>query len=258
MPRQHLAESAWARYRPSQKKESFEQPDEIWAAWINTRDPALKNILFRHNQRLASKVAHQWAEICEIDFADLEQLASIGLLKAIDGFNPSQGNKFSSYAMPWVKGEILHFLRDKGRLYSVPRKAREIKATVVKLHRYLLKGNGAATLEDCAAAKGLSAQEWAWICEVTEKRPMAELKEAVHVEAEEPDWEQEEAYALVRESLMSLPDPGRSYLIESVWKGLQVEAIAKKHNQPIDFVNAQLQASMTQLKSDPKIAELKA
>ena len=76
MPRQHLAEHAWARYRPSQKKEAFEQPAEIWAAWISTRDLTLKDILFQHNQRLASKVAHQWAEICEIDFADLEQLAA--------------------------------------------------------------------------------------------------------------------------------------------------------------------------------------
>lgn len=249
--RTKLAEVAWSK---RQKKQPFEQPDNIWAAWTSTRHDALRSILFQHNQRLASRVAHQWAEMCEIEYADLEQLASIGLLKAIDRFDPTLGNKFSSYAMPWVKGEILHFLRDKGRLYSVPRKAREIKASVVELQRYLLKGGGVASLEECAAAKGISAEEWQWICEATEKRPVGELKEAIHVAAEEQDWERENAYEALQQELMALPDlDQRTFLLEHYWQGLKIDAIAKKHNKSAEFVESQLKAGMDLLRRNPKI-----
>ena len=256
LARKHLAETAWTSCRRSRSK-PFEQPEEVWAAWTETRQDALKDVLFRHNQRLASKVAHQWAEMCEIEYADLEQLASIGLLKAIDRFDPTLGNKFSSYAMPWVKGEILHFLRDKGRLYSVPRKAREIKASVVELQRYLLKGGGLASLEECAEAKGISPEEWQWICEATEKRPVGELKEAIHVADEKLDWERERAYEALQQELMMMPDSvQRTFLLEHYWQGLKVEAIAKKHKQSVEFVEAQLKAGMDVLKENSKLKDL--
>lgn len=253
LERKQVLEKAWAR---RSRSGSFEQPAALWQQWEATRDPRIKAQLAQHNSRLATQVAHRWVEMCEIEFEDLEQLATIGLLKAIDGFEISQGNRFSSYAMPWIKGEILHFLRDKGRLYSVPRKAREIKARVSKIHRQLLKGGGEASLTDVALAEGISAEGWEWILEATEKRPMAQLNEAVHVAASQPDWEREQLYETLRMELAKLPNPGRAFLHESVWCGATVEMIAQRAGQTTAFVQQQIEASLARLQSCQPLADL--
>lgn len=256
--RPNLAERAWAVQR-HKAKQPFQQPEAIWENWITTRNPKMKDLLCRHNYRLASKVAHQWEALCELELEDLEQLASIGLLKAIDRFNPSLGNKFSSYAMPWIKGEILHFLRDRGRLYSVPRKAREIKASVIELHRLLLKDGGSATLEECAAAKGIAADEWEWICEATEKRSVGELNEAIHVPVEESSFEDEQTYAAIQRELSALPDGfERTCVIEHFWGGLKAEEIAKKQKRSEQEVKEAIASALTQLRNTAVVQELEA
>ena len=50
------------------------------------------------------------------EYEDLFQLGSLGLLKAIEGFDPSFGVRFSTYAVPMITGEIRRFLRDDGPL----------------------------------------------------------------------------------------------------------------------------------------------
>lgn len=250
------SERAWAHYRPKSNEAAFQQPDAVWVQWRETRAPHLKTVLYKHNQRLATQVAHRWTELCEIEFEDLEQLAKIGLLKAIDGFDPTKGNRFSSYAMPWIKGEILHFLRDRGRLYSVPRKAREIKARVHKLHRQLLKGGGTGSLLEVAIAEGVSEEIWIWILEATEKRPVGELNEAVHIPAEQPDWETEDLYEALRQALARLPNPGRQFVIAKVWGGLKIEAIAQIAGQSPEFVQQQIEQSLGLLRSSEQLNEL--
>ncbi|MEP7178644.1 MAG: SigB/SigF/SigG family RNA polymerase sigma factor [Pseudonocardiales bacterium] len=61
---------------------------------------------------------------------DLVQVGSIGLLKAIDRFDPSRGLEFSTYATPTILGEIKRHFRDTGWLIHVPRRAQELQTTV--------------------------------------------------------------------------------------------------------------------------------
>src|SRR5215210_4385629 len=54
-------------------------------------------------------------------FDDLLQVASLGLVKAIDRFEPGRGTKFTSYAAPTILGELKRHFRDKGWSLHVPR-----------------------------------------------------------------------------------------------------------------------------------------
>src|SRR5207253_11119221 len=61
---------------------------------------------------------------------DLVQVGAIGLIKAIDRFDPGRGLEFSTYATPTILGEIKRHFRDTGWLVHVPRRAQELQTTV--------------------------------------------------------------------------------------------------------------------------------
>ncbi|HLY33973.1 MAG TPA: SigB/SigF/SigG family RNA polymerase sigma factor, partial [Jatrophihabitantaceae bacterium] len=61
---------------------------------------------------------------------DLVQVGAIGLIKAIDRFDPERGLEFSTYATPTILGEIKRHFRDTGWLVHVPRRAQELQTTV--------------------------------------------------------------------------------------------------------------------------------
>src|SRR5699024_10860806 len=60
---------------------------------------------------------------------DLYQLACVGFIKAVRGFDPSLGNEFSTYAVPKIAGEIRRFLRDDGAV----KVSRAVKERTVRL-----------------------------------------------------------------------------------------------------------------------------
>ncbi|MEA2170621.1 MAG: polymerase sigma-B factor [Solirubrobacteraceae bacterium] len=61
---------------------------------------------------------------------DLEQVAALGLLKAIKGFNPDRGSAFASFAVPTIVGELRRHFRDKGWAIRVPRDLQELSLAV--------------------------------------------------------------------------------------------------------------------------------
>ncbi|HMJ35056.1 MAG TPA: sigma-70 family RNA polymerase sigma factor [Baekduia sp.] len=88
--------------------------------YARTRDPAIRDQLVRRYLPLARYAANQYANSHE-PFDDLLQIASLGLLKAIDRFDPRRRNAFSSYALPTMSGELRRHLRDRGWAVRPPR-----------------------------------------------------------------------------------------------------------------------------------------
>ena len=91
---------------------------------------------------------------------DLVQVASVGLVKAVDRFDPSRGTAFSSYAVPTIVGELKRYFRDAGWALRVPRAMQErallVNAAVARLSRQL--GRSPAPRE-IAEATGLTPEE---------------------------------------------------------------------------------------------------
>ena len=74
-----------------------------------------------------------------IDYEDIYQVAAMGIVSAIERFNPDRGVRFATFATPTVLGEIRHYFRDKGNYIRVPRSLYEIfyKAEKFKRHSEL-------------------------------------------------------------------------------------------------------------------------
>ncbi len=81
----------------------------------------LRNQLVNLNIGLVRREAYHWKNQCQESFEDLMQVGSIGLINAIERFDISKGNAFSSFAVPYIKGEIQHYLRDKSPTVRMPR-----------------------------------------------------------------------------------------------------------------------------------------
>ncbi|MBQ7793801.1 MAG: sigma-70 family RNA polymerase sigma factor [Clostridia bacterium] len=88
-------------------------------------DDEATEILCRENMRLVQSIAARFSDRGH-ELCDLVQIASIGLLKAISGFDLTRGLKFSTYAVPVITGEIKRFLRDDG-IIKVSRGLKERK-----------------------------------------------------------------------------------------------------------------------------------
>src|SRR5688572_993212 len=93
-------------------------------------------------------------------FDDLLQVASLGLIKAIDRFEPDRGTKFTSYAAPTILGELKRHFRDKGWSLHVPRDLQERSLAVSRETEALSKTLGRSPkAREVAAALGCSVEE---------------------------------------------------------------------------------------------------
>lgn len=75
---------------------------------------------------LASRVAGRYGHR-GVDLDDLRQVALIGLIKAVDGFDPARGPYFVQYAMPTMTGEIKRYFRDRAPIIRIPRRLQELR-----------------------------------------------------------------------------------------------------------------------------------
>lgn len=121
----------------------------------------LRNKLVKLHIGLVRKMAHKFSHQCSEPYEDLEQIGYFGLIRAIERFDPSQGYAFSSFAVPYIRGEMLHFLRDRSTLLKIPRRWQELYNEGQKVRKELAEILGRPP-KDAEIAKRLkvSLQEW--------------------------------------------------------------------------------------------------
>jgi RNA polymerase sigma-B factor len=121
----------------------------------------LRNQLVQLHTGLVRKMAHKFSHQCNEPYEDLEQIGYFGLIRAIERFDPNQGYAFSSFAVPYIRGEMLHFLRDRSTLLKIPRRWQELYNEGQKIRKELAIALGRPP-KDCEIANLLevSLQEW--------------------------------------------------------------------------------------------------
>lgn len=113
------------------KKRTKEQEKirEMFLEFDKTKDPQLRHILIEKHIYIAEILAKKYVNK-GIEYDDLFQVASIGLILAIDRYDVHKGFEFSSFATPTIVGEIKKYFRDKGWVIRVPRRIQEISKKV--------------------------------------------------------------------------------------------------------------------------------
>lgn len=96
---------------------------------IRQGDMSARKKLIESNYRLVLSIAKKYHR-AEFNFEDLVQESSIGLIKAVDKFNPDLGHKFSTYACWWIKQSALKYLNENATNIKVPTHSRLLNAKI--------------------------------------------------------------------------------------------------------------------------------
>jgi RNA polymerase sigma-B factor len=132
------------------------QLEHLSVQFAFSRDPRLRELLVLHHQRLVRSLASRFLGLGET-LEDLVQVGNIGLINAIDRFNPQHGTRFSTYATPTIIGEIRRHFRDKAPALKYPRWVADLqraaRRTALELSQELQRrpspGEIAARLGEC-------------------------------------------------------------------------------------------------------------
>ncbi len=181
------------------------EPDlpELFRRWQADRDEAARNVLVSRFMPLARSLARRYDRSSE-PFDDLLQVASLGLIKAIDRFDVSRGHAFASFAVPTILGELKRYFRDSGWAVHVPRGPQERALKVEQARQHLTTAAGRPpTVFELAEYLELDTEE------VLAALAAAQAYDALSLDAPRPSesgeassygdhfGEEEEGYALV-------------------------------------------------------------
>jgi RNA polymerase sigma-B factor len=114
---------------------------DLFRRWQQDRDPAARERLVERFMPLARKLARRYLGANE-PYEDLVQVASVGLLLAIDRFDHERGTAFSTFAVPTILGELRRYFRDLGWALHVPRATQERALKIDALQKELLAKHG--------------------------------------------------------------------------------------------------------------------
>ncbi|MBE2320347.1 SigB/SigF/SigG family RNA polymerase sigma factor [Solirubrobacter sp. CPCC 204708] len=102
----------------------------LFARLARENTPAARAAVVERFMPLARQIARRYSR--GLDLEDFEQIAAVGLVKAIDRFDPERGLAFTSFAVPTIAGEIKRYLRDHAWSVRVPR---DLQETYIRLDR---------------------------------------------------------------------------------------------------------------------------
>lgn len=117
------------------------EPDVLAARWHDDHDLDARDALVEQFMPMARRLARRYHSSHE-SFDDLFQVACLGLVSAIDRFDPNRGTSFPGFAIPTILGEIKRHFRNTGWALHVPRGAQEMALRVEQADREIFARSG--------------------------------------------------------------------------------------------------------------------
>ena len=139
--------------------ESADEVRMLMRRWHEDGDRAARAELVERMLPLARSLARRYVGKGE-PLDDLEQVASLGLLKAIDRFDVSRDVRFATFAVPTIAGELKRHFRDRGWMLRVPRDIQELSARVTRAREALTRDLGRSpTVDEMARTLGAGVEQ---------------------------------------------------------------------------------------------------
>ena len=136
-----------------------DETEELFRRYMETRNRGIRDHLVMMHQNLVRFLAGKFANRGE-PLEDLVQVGIIGLINAIDRFDPERGTRFSTYATPTIVGEIRRHFRDKAWSLKVPRRLQELNLAANKAAEELSQRLGhPPTIQEIAVEVGATEEE---------------------------------------------------------------------------------------------------
>lgn len=134
---------------------------ELLQLYQQSQDSEIRNHLVQLNLGLVRREAHRWIRQSDESFDDLMQVGSLGLIRAIERFDLTKGYAFSSFAIPYIRGEIQHYLRDRSATVRIPRKWQSLAhQSRQAIHTLRTQLNRQPTEQEIADYLDISLEEW--------------------------------------------------------------------------------------------------
>lgn len=169
------------------QEDIFAQIHEWLVTYKSSDDAKLKkqlqNLIVVASMPFVKRIACGLARRSTDPIDDLIQVGSIGLMKAIELYNPEISSKFKTYATYLITGEIRHYLRDKASMIKAPREIQELAYRINCVIRQLNEGGiEEPTSEQVAEAMSLPVNKINDIIEVDRRKSTISLDQSVSVE----------------------------------------------------------------------------
>ncbi len=222
----------------------------------------LRNKLVRLNTGLVRKIAHRVSRQCAEPYEDLEQIGYLGLIRAIERFDPGQGCAFSSFAVPYIRGEMLHFLRDRSTTVKIPRRWQDLQKASQAFQLELTRRYGRQPLDhEIAGALGIEVEEWQEVKMANRNRMPLSLDATICHQTEScitlgdtiPDLQHqllqvlEEDRQQVQRALAQLEEKTRSAIEFVFFKGLSRKEVAERIGVSPMTVTRRIQRGIDQM-----------
>lgn len=200
-------------------------------------DAAARERLIVEHLPLVRALARRYANRGE-PLDDLVQVGTIGLIKAIDRFDPSRGNKLASFATPTILGEIRRHFRDRSWTVRVPRGIQEARAQITQAVGELSAQNGRSpTINEIAEWTSLPVEDVLDALAAGSAQRPAQLASpgsegdedgGIAVGLDDPGFAQAEARAMLSSGLAHLPARERVIIHLRFEEGLTQSQIAAR------------------------------
>ena len=224
----------------SQISEQDAEFERLLMEWRRTGDPRLRERLILMYQSLVQYLARRFTGRGEM-LEDLVQQGMIGLIQALDHFDPARGVRFTSFATPTIVGEIQRYLRDKLWSIRVPRRMQElyqiiqhkIETLTQELHRSPSYGEIARAL-DLGVEEVIEVLELGYVLEplsldeVTPVDDESSSSIADQVGTTDPHLENWGNYTALHAALEKLPEKQREVLEYIYFKGCSQAETARR------------------------------
>jgi RNA polymerase sigma-B factor len=221
-----------------------------------TRDPVLRDELVAEHLGLAQHLARRFANRGE-PLDDLVQVASIGVMKSVDRFDPERGVEFSTFAARTILGELKRHFRDKGWAVRAPRRIQELYLEIGHASGELAQKLGRPpTIGELAEATGSTVEAVIEATEAGSGYRTASLDSPTHLERggsdaiaeEDLAFEDVENRALLTPAFAMLPEREQAILQLRFVSGLTQSEIATRIGVSQMHVSRLLTASLRKLR----------